>query len=73
MPAQPIPQSPGLLRRLVALLRQSMGLQGELACPKCSTPMVLRQINPDKPGFDSRIFACPRCGQQKTKVFRIRM
>jgi predicted RNA-binding Zn-ribbon protein involved in translation (DUF1610 family) len=72
MPAQPILQSPGLLRRLVGLLRRPVGLHRGLACPKCSTPMVLRQINPDKPGFDSRIFACPRCGQQKTKVFKIR-
>jgi ssDNA-binding Zn-finger/Zn-ribbon topoisomerase 1 len=65
MPAQPISRSPGFLSRLTDLL-------WGLACPKCSTPMVLRQITPDKPGFDSRIFGCPRCGQQKTKVFKIR-
>jgi hypothetical protein len=57
MPATVIPQIPGLLLRL--------------ACPKCSTPMVLTQLSPDKPGFDRRIFDCPKCGQQEIKVFKI--
>ena len=57
MPAQPIPALPGLLMRL--------------ACPKCSTPMVLTHLIPDKPGFDSRTFDCPKCGQSETEVFEI--
>jgi hypothetical protein len=28
----------------------------KLACPRCATPMALTQINPDKPGYDSRVF-----------------
>jgi hypothetical protein len=63
----------GLFRKYgVDLLMRLAGLLRGLACPKCSTPMVLRQIKPDKPGFESRIFGCPKCGQQKTKVFKIR-
>jgi len=57
MSGLPIPQIPGLLIRL--------------ACPKCSTPMGLTRIIPDKPGFDSRTFDCPKCGQQETKIFEI--
>jgi hypothetical protein len=30
-------------------------------CPKCSRQMYLSHIEPDKPGFDLRTFACPGC------------
>jgi transposase-like protein len=58
MPAtQPIPQFPNLLM--------------QPTCPSCSSAMVLRQINPDKPGFERRIFNCPVCREQDTGVFEI--
>jgi predicted RNA-binding Zn-ribbon protein involved in translation (DUF1610 family) len=30
----------------------------------------LRQINPHSPGFESRVFDCPECGEQDAKVFK---
>jgi predicted RNA-binding Zn-ribbon protein involved in translation (DUF1610 family) len=54
---QPIPRIPD---RLV-----------QLACSNCATTMVLTQINPDKPGYETRTFHCPRCGYAETKVFEI--
>jgi ribosomal protein S27AE len=30
-------------------------------CPKCTRQMFLAHIEPGKPGFDLRTFACPRC------------
>jgi predicted RNA-binding Zn-ribbon protein involved in translation (DUF1610 family) len=40
------------------------------ACPSCAATMVLRQINPHSPGFESRVFDCPECGEQDAKVFK---
>jgi uncharacterized protein (UPF0212 family) len=34
---------------------------GVLNCPGCGNPMRLARIEPDKPGFDLRIFECPKC------------
>jgi C4-type Zn-finger protein len=57
MPAiQPIPQIPDQL----------------VACPNCSTAMVLTQINPDRPGYETHTFYCVRCDYKETKVFEIR-
>jgi hypothetical protein len=33
--------------------------------------MVLTQIKPDKPGFETGFFYCPRCGYAETKGFKI--
>jgi predicted RNA-binding Zn-ribbon protein involved in translation (DUF1610 family) len=30
-------------------------------CPKCGATMLLRIIEPERPGFDSRTFECPKC------------
>jgi hypothetical protein len=37
-------------------------------CPKCSAPMYLAIIKPEKPGFDLRTFECPRCQHVETLV-----
>jgi uncharacterized metal-binding protein (TIGR02443 family) len=42
-----------------------------IVCPKCSTPMTLTRIDPDKPGFDIRTFECSKCGYTQSKVFKI--
>ena len=56
MPAiQPTPQIPDYL----------------MACPNCSTAMVLTQINPDRPGYETRFFHCLRCGYAEIKGFKI--
>jgi len=31
------------------------------ACPKCNAHMMLARIMPARPGFDRRMFECPRC------------
>jgi hypothetical protein len=42
-----------------------------IACPNCSTAMVLTQINPDKPGYETHTFYCLRCDYTETRVFKI--
>jgi hypothetical protein len=37
-------------------------------CPKCTTPMYLARIEPEKTGFDRRSFECPRCQHVETAV-----
>jgi hypothetical protein len=34
--------------------------------------MVLTQINPDRPGYETHTFYCVRCDYKETKVFEIR-
>jgi hypothetical protein len=40
-------------------------------CPKCGETMSLRIIEPERPGFDSRTFECPRCFGTETLVASI--
>jgi DNA-directed RNA polymerase subunit M/transcription elongation factor TFIIS len=40
-------------------------------CPKCGAMMSLRIIEPERPGFDSRTFECPKCYGTETFVASI--
>jgi ssDNA-binding Zn-finger/Zn-ribbon topoisomerase 1 len=40
-------------------------------CPKCGVTMSLRIIEPERPGFDSRTFECPKCYDTETLVVSI--
>jgi hypothetical protein len=40
-------------------------------CPKCEEMMALRIIEPERPGFDSRTFECPKCFGTETVVVAI--
>jgi hypothetical protein len=40
-------------------------------CPKCGAMMALRIIEPERPGFDSRTFECPKCFDTETLVASI--
>lgn len=40
-------------------------------CPKCEEMMALRIIEPERPGFDSRTFECPKCYDTETLVVSI--
>jgi DNA-directed RNA polymerase subunit M/transcription elongation factor TFIIS len=40
-------------------------------CPKCGAMMSLRIVEPERPGFDSRTFECPKCYDLKTFVASI--
>jgi hypothetical protein len=40
-------------------------------CPKCGAMMSLRIIEPERPGFDSRTFECPKCYGSETFVASI--
>jgi DNA-directed RNA polymerase subunit M/transcription elongation factor TFIIS len=40
-------------------------------CPKCGDMMSLRVIEPERPGFDSRTFECPKCYDTETLVMSI--
>jgi DNA-directed RNA polymerase subunit RPC12/RpoP len=44
---------------------------GVLNCARCSKPMRLASIEPDKPGFDLRAFECPKCNSGKTFLVAI--
>jgi hypothetical protein len=37
-------------------------------CPKCEETMSLRIIEPERPGFESQTFECPKCHDTKTQV-----
>ena len=62
-------------------VEQSLRLKGEYAmfvdriksprCPKCGAMMSLRIIEPERPGFDSRTFECPKCYDTETFVASI--
>jgi hypothetical protein len=40
-------------------------------CQKCGETMALRIIEPERPGFDSRTFECPKCFVTDTLVVSI--
>ena len=40
-------------------------------CEKCGETMALRIIEPERPGFDSRTFECPKCFGTETLVASI--
>jgi hypothetical protein len=40
-------------------------------CPKCGEMMALRLIEPERPGFDLRIFECPKYVGTETLVASI--
>jgi len=40
-------------------------------CQKCGETMALRIIEPERPGFDSRTFECPKCFGTETLVASI--
>jgi hypothetical protein len=40
-------------------------------CSKCGETMSLRIIEPERPGFDSRTFECPKCFITDTLVVSI--
>jgi hypothetical protein len=40
-------------------------------CQKCGETMVLRIIEPERPGFDARTFECPKCFGTQTLVVSI--
>ena len=50
---------------------QIPGLSLRLSCPKCFTQMVLTRSEPEKPGFDSLTFDCPKCGYRDSRAFKI--
>jgi hypothetical protein len=37
-------------------------------CSKCGETMSLRIIEPERPGFDSQTFECPKCYDTETLV-----
>ncbi|HZP79482.1 MAG TPA: response regulator [Pseudolabrys sp.] len=41
------------------------------ACPHCGWVMWLSQIEPEKPGYDKRIFECARCELTQQRVVAI--
>jgi hypothetical protein len=40
-------------------------------CRECGETMALRIIEPERPGFDSRTFECPKCFVTDTLVVSI--
>jgi hypothetical protein len=41
-------------------------------CADCAGPMTLSRIEPEKPGHDTRIFECPRCGHSESVVVQFK-
>jgi hypothetical protein len=40
-------------------------------CADCESPMILSRLEPDKPGFDLRTYACLMCAATKSIVVAI--
>jgi hypothetical protein len=41
------------------------------SCPECGRPMWLTSIaRADEPGFEKRMFECPRCSEVESKIVR---
>jgi hypothetical protein len=40
-------------------------------CPDCESPMILFRLEPDKPGFDLRTYACLMCAATESTVVAI--
>ena len=40
-------------------------------CPKCGTAMLLAYIEPERPGYETHTFECPRCEHSKSVVAKI--
>jgi hypothetical protein len=66
------------VRKARAMVRLLLGGYAVLAnvirgprCPKCEEMMALRVIEPERPGFDSRTFECPKCYDTETLVVSI--
>jgi hypothetical protein len=41
-------------------------------CAKCGAPMWLTRIEPDQPGFESRLFECQVCNDQMMEIVQFR-
>ena len=39
-------------------------------CPDCGSRMFLAEIEPHKPDYDSRIFACPQCRIELVEIVK---
>jgi hypothetical protein len=42
------------------------------ACPTCAAQMYLARIEPEKPGYDLRIFECPMCHHVERAVVQFK-
>ena len=42
------------------------------ACPRCRTKMRVTRITPERPGFEARMFECPRCGFEDSALVKYR-
>jgi formamidopyrimidine-DNA glycosylase len=40
-------------------------------CSRCGRPLVLARIEPDKPGFDRRIYYCAHCQLPECIITRV--
>jgi hypothetical protein len=41
------------------------------SCAECESPMILSHIEPDRPGFDLRTYACLMCAATQSIVVAI--
>jgi hypothetical protein len=40
-------------------------------CPDCESPMILSRLEPDRPGFDLRTYACLMCAATESIVVAV--
>lgn len=50
------------------LLPPSVGVIERPYCPNCKTRMMLARISPGPPGFDHRLFECPKCNNVENVI-----
>jgi len=63
------PTRGSVLCSIVPSLRFSMANLSERPfCADCESPMILSRLEPDKPGFDLRTYACLMCAATESIV-----
>lgn len=60
-----------MLNRSVPSFFHGTATSGRPFCADCECPMILSHLEPDKPGFDLRTYACLMCVATKSIVVAI--
>ena len=60
-----------MLNRSVPSFFYGKPASGRSFCPDCESPMILSRLEPDKPGFDLRTYACLMCAATESLVVAI--
>ena len=67
----PKPRETPMLNRSVPSFFHGKATSERPFCADCESPMILSRLEPDKPGFDLRTYACLMCAATESIVVAI--